>query len=78
MSRTAGADDPDQLFLDNIIALGSDVVSSANLAKGHTDDPDTLYQVLKMESAALIIQKRAREYRERLLALKRQANKPNS
>ena len=73
MSRTPGADDPDQLFIDTLIALGSDIVQCAQAAKGETDDPDILYQVLLMESAALIIQKRAREYRDRLMYLKRLA-----
>ncbi len=71
--KTPGSDDPDQLFLDNLIALGSDIVTAANSAKDRTDNPDVLYQILKMESAALIIQARARAYRDRLMFLKRLA-----
>jgi hypothetical protein len=70
MART---EDTDQEFIHNLIALAGDIITSAQLAKSETDDPDILYRVLLMESAALIIQKRAREYQTRLAQLKQLA-----
>lgn len=70
MSRTAGSDDQETLFLDNLIALAQDVIDLANQVKEISDEPEVLYRALKGESAGLIIQHRCREYRPRLKLLK--------
>jgi hypothetical protein len=73
MPRTPGSDDPENLFIDTIIALASNIAGSTRLAYGETDDPDILDRLLQMERDALVIQVRARDYRGRLVDLKRLA-----
>ena len=67
----ARPEDKDQEFIHNVSALAGDIIGHAQAAKGETDNPDILYLVLLMESAALIIQKRARQYQEVLRQLRR-------
>ena len=71
--------DEDWRYLDRVIALAGEMVDAINRVgetpqecgiKEITDDPDVLHRLLRIESAALIIRKTSRDYRERLRALK--------
>lgn len=64
--RPAGSDDPDQLFLDNTIALSDDIRNLIEELKEICDEPGILHLGLKIEAAALIIQLRTRQYRNYL------------
>lgn len=66
MGRPAGSDDPHQLFLDNNVALALDLNKYANRIKDISDEPNILLLALKMESTAIIIQKRTKDYRKLL------------
>jgi len=73
MSRPYGSEDVDQLFIDILIALAEDIVEAADRTKESSDDPPVLYDALKQQAAALLIQQQARQYRPRLVALKKLA-----
>lgn len=73
MPRPYGSDDIDQLFIDILIALAEDIVEAAERTKYESDDPPVLYDALKQQAAALLIQQQARQYRPRLVALKKLA-----
>jgi len=73
MGRQNGSDDIDQLFIDILIALAEDIVEASERTKQESDDPPVLYDALKQQAAALLIQQQARQYRPRLTALKKLA-----
>lgn len=64
--RPKGSDDPDQLFLDNNIALAADIRQLVEEIKEICDEPAILHLVLKIEAAALITQLRTKNYRKHL------------
>lgn len=81
MGRPPGSDDQDQLYLDNQISLGEDILDLVEQIKDICDEPDVLLLALKIEATALIIQKRTRDYRPRLMLIKekiRQRRPPGS
>lgn len=65
--------DRDWVFLDTVIAMADDIIEEANVIKETSDNPDVLYEALKQEAAGLMIKKLAREYRPRLVYLKKVA-----
>lgn len=71
--------DEDWRYLDRVVALAGEVIDAINKVgetpaesgiKEITDDPDVLHRLLQIESAALIIRKTSRDYRNRLGKLK--------
>jgi hypothetical protein len=71
--------DIDWKYLDRVIALSGKMLDAINRVsdrpdecgiKEITDDPDVLHRLLEIESAALVIRKTSRDYRERLRQLK--------
>lgn len=76
MGRPLGSDDRDYEFLDAGISLTDDIMNVVEDIKSISDEPEVLYQALKIESAALIIQKRIRDYRSRLIELKKAERRP--
>lgn len=71
--------DEDWRYLDRVVSLAGEMIDAINRIgetpaesgiKEITDDPDVLHRLLKIESAALIIRKTSRDYRDRLRQLK--------
>lgn len=73
MGRPLGGDDPDQAFLDRLIALALDVVERARVIKDLSDEPEILVLALEIEGRGLVIQRSARKYRARVKELKKKA-----
>lgn len=73
MGRPLGADDRDWEMLDAVISLALDIQERMSRIKEATEEPEVLRLALWTESDALIIQKRARDYRPRLEWLKEMA-----
>ena len=75
ISRAPRGDDQDYLHLDNLIALADDIRVLVEEIKDTSDNPDVLLRALRIEAAALIIQRRSIDYRPRLKSLKKQAKR---
>lgn len=73
MGRPIGSDDRDWEMLDALISLALDIQARMGKIKEISDEPEVLRLALWTESDALIIQKRARDYRPRLEWLKEMA-----
>ncbi len=71
MGRPNGSDDKDYTFLDNNIALANDIREYVEAIKDLSDNPNVLLIALKVEATALIIQRRSRDYRLRIKAIKK-------
>lgn len=70
MPRTHGSEDPEQLFLHNVIAGAGRIVSLIDLALTETDNPEVISGLLDVQKSAIMIQVRARDYEPRLNRLK--------
>lgn len=76
MARPSGSDDRDHLFLDTIIAMALTIVEKAQSVKELSDEPEVLALAMEMEGRALVVQKLAKDYRPRLMLLKKEARRP--
>lgn len=71
MPRLPGSDDPDQIFLDGLIALNLDIQDKIEAIKEETDDPAVIMALLEIRRISLTMQRRVIEYRPRLKELKK-------
>ena len=76
MARPSGSDDRDLFFLEELVAQTLAINQRAQAIKELSDEPEVLALAMEMEGRALVIQKMARDYRPRLMALKEAKRKP--
>lgn len=76
MARPSGSDDQDYFFLDTVITMALTIIEKAQDIKELSDEPEVLALAMEMEGRALVVQKLVKDYRPRLMELKKEKRKP--
>lgn len=70
MAKTLNSDDPEQLFIHNLIALTGFIIDRADQALDECDDPEIIDAILSIQRDAIMVRVRVRDYEPRLNRLK--------